>query len=388
MNWQYRAIIQRLMSLRGFLDFYVQYSKNNVQDKPIENMINGYKEYCSSNNMPISDEENQLINNLKDKLLELNYRENGKLLFFIGESFNNDGTTIEEFREDWEKAQTGRFATKLRDRQTYKTIQEFFILREYNDNGILSKYHDNPHPLVSQILGSSLINGGFYQKGLPLILRGLLYANNPNNPYWHSLYGIYGCTWSLWEFIRLFKLSRFKDKYDAYYKHLVKLLYLYLSRSIAFSEIKLAAQGHDFYRNRADIQRDNYTIMMAIFSDYGLLFTNMDIQYMSDCYLAFSLCSKCKCAGIAEQAFKDAQKMYRYSSLNFLNEDNGIREIEDASFFELVERGRIRANVVAEKILNEYITGSIRIPEYIFEEMFVELMNNYQDNPEYIEWHE
>lgn len=79
--------------------------------------------------------------------------------------------------------------------------------------------------------------------------------------------------------------------------------------------------------------------------------------------------------------------MYRYSSLSYFNEDNGIKEIEDDTFFELVERGRVRANIVAEKILEEYIIGKIRIPEYIFEEMFVDIMNNNPDSPEDIEWH-
>ena len=126
---------------------------------------------------------------------------------------------------------------------------------------------------------------------------------------------------------------------------------------------------------------------MAIFADYDFFATNMDIQFMADCQLAFMLCSKCGVPNLAEQSYWDSFKMYRYSSLSYFNEDNGIKEIEDDTFFELVERGRVRANIVAEKILEEYIIGKIRIPEYIFEEMFVDIMNNNPDSPEDIEWH-
>lgn len=388
MNWPYNALLQRLMLLEGFNDFFVQYSSVEHDGKPIEDIITSYKAYRLSNGMPISEEENRFIDVIKDRLLEISYRENKNLLFFVAKSLGNDGDEVIKFREIWNNAKTGRYSAKLRDRQSYKTIQEFFLLNEYKDNDIIASYRNSHHPLISQIIGSSFINAGYYSKGIPLLLQGVLYSNNPNNPYWHSMYGMFGCTWSLWEMIRLYGLSKFKQNYDNHYKNLIKLLYLYLSRSIAICEINTAAQGHDFYRNRADFQRDNYSIMMAIFAESEFLFTNMDIQYMSDCHMAFMLCSKCGVPGLAEQAYWDSLKMYRYSSLNYFNEDNGLREIEDATFFELVERGRIRANIVAENILEQYIVGRIRIPDYIFEEMFVEIMNRIPDSPEKIEWHE
>lgn len=387
MNWQYKAIINRLMSLRGFNNFFIRYVQNESIENNIENMIAKYREYCASNSISHTESEDFLIEEIKDRLLEISYRENKNLLFYLSERRNIDGKEIDKFRVAWEDAKTGRFSFKLRDRQTYKTVKEYFYLHEYEDNEILEAYRNSRHPLITQIIGSSFVNGGFYSKGVPLIIKGALLANNPNNPYWHSMYGMFGCTLSLWEFIRLYGLSKYKEKYDSHYKNLVKLLYLYLSRSIAICETKTAAHGHDFYRNRADLQRDNYTIMMAIFADYDFFATNMDIQFMADCQLAFMLCSKCGVPNIAEQSYWDSFKMYRYSSLSYFNEDNGIKEIEDDTFFELVERGRVRANIVAEKILEEYIIGKIRIPEYIFEEMFVDIMNNNPDSPEDIVWH-
>lgn len=388
MDWQYKALLQRLMSLKGFNDFFSNYTSIDYDVTPIENMITSYRDYRMSNAIPISDEENKLIDTIKDGLLEINYRKNKNLLFFLAESLNNDGDEVNKFRVAWNNAKTGRYSTKTRDRQTYQTVQEFFLLHEYCDNEIIANFIDSHHPLVSQIIGSSLINSGYYSKGIPMILRGALYANDPNNLYWHSIYGLFGCTCSLWEFIRLYGLLKFKQRYDGYYMNLIKLLYLYLSRSIAISEIKTIAQGYDFYRNRANLQRDYYSIMMAIFAESNFIMSNMDVQYMSDCRMAFLLCSKCGIPDIAQQAQWDALKIYQYGSLNYFNEDNSLKEMEDATFYELVERGRIRANEVAENILEQYIIGRIRIPEYIFEEMYVDIMNRMPDRPKHMEWHE
>lgn len=388
MNYIEKALWQKLNCLKGFNTFYINFNLIEHEIASIENIISSYRKYRISNSMPISDEENALIDEIKDRLLEISYRKNKNLLFFLAESLDNDDSEFFDFREDWDNAKTGKFSFKFREKQTYNTAIELFLLEEYKDNDIIAKYGDSHHPLVSHIIGSSLINGGYFNKGIPLILRGVLYSNNPNNPYWHSMYGLFGCTLSLWEFIRIYGLSKFKRKYNYYYMSLIKLLYLYLSRSIAISELKSAAQGYDFYRNRADFQRENYTIMMTLFAESNYLITNMDIQYMSDCQMAFLLCIKCGIPEIAQQAHHDALKIYKYGSLNNFNEENGLREIEEASFSELVERGRVRANVVAENILEQYIIGKIRIPEYIFEEMFVDIMNEMPDNAEKFKWYE
>lgn len=136
MNWPYKALLQRLMSLEGFNDFFVQYSSVEHDSKPIEDIITSYKAYRLSNGMPISEEENRFIDVIKDRLLEISYRENKNLLFFVAKSLDNDGDEVIKFREIWNNAKTGRFSAKLRDRQSYKTIQQFFLLNEYKDNDI------------------------------------------------------------------------------------------------------------------------------------------------------------------------------------------------------------------------------------------------------------
>ena len=386
MNFQFQVIIQELTTITGFEEFFQHYVSSMDETHSIENMLSSFREYRMENSQPLSEEETNILNQLQSRMLEICYIQNGRRLFFINDNQNLDHSAIDEFRDDWERAKTNRYSCKLRDRQTYKTVQEVFILEEFFDNGIMEKYAGNEHPLICQTIGSSLINGGFVRKGLPFLYKGVLYANNPHNRFWHSMYGVFGCTLSIWEFIRLYGLQKFKDQHYDYFKKLVKLLYLYLSRSIIFSEAKKVAQGHDFYRNRADLQRDHYSIMMSIFMESGFI-ADMEIQYLADCYKAYWLCSRLGVPGLGEQALWDSLKMYRYGSLNYFNEDNGAREREDDTWFQLVDRGTERANLVAEHILSDYIIGNIWIPEYIYEEMFVEIMNEHPDNPQMYEWH-
>lgn len=387
MNMQYQAIVHQLSKLPKFSDYITLYSSGNKGEKLIIDLIEGYKKYREKELLPLSKEEDEFLRIMQDTMMELAYTHNHNGISFISETRDNDKDIIDNFRKDWEKAKTERFSFIDRDRQTYKTYKEYFLLYEYSDNGLIDKYQDSDHPLINQIIGSSLIHGGFIRRGVPMLYKSVLKANNPINPYWHSMYGVFGCTYSLWEFIRLYGLRKFMITYSEYYKHLIELLYLYLSRSIIISEIEGAAQGHDFYRNRADLQRDNYSICMALFMDCRFI-ANMDIQYMSDCYRAFMLCLRLGVPQLAEQAFKDAYKMYRYSSLNYFNEDNGIREIEDATFSELVDRGTERARVVAENILGRYKIGEIRIPDYVFDEMFVDILNRNDDKQAQYKWYD
>lgn len=387
MNFQLQAIIQELTSIMGFEDFFQHHVSSMDETQSIENMLSSFREYRMEKSQPLSEEETNILNHLQSKMLEMCYIQNGRRLFYINDNLNLDQNVIDEFRDDWERAKTDRYSWKLRDRQSYKTVQESFLLKEISNNGIIEEYTGSEHPLICQMIGSSLINGGYIRKGLPFLYKGVLYANNPNNRYWHSMYGVFGCALSIWEFVRLYGLKKFKDKYYDHYKKLVKLLYLYLSRSIAFSEVKEAPQGHDFYRNRADFQRDNYSIMMSIFMESGII-ADMEIQYLADCYRAFWLCSRLGEPGLGEQALWDSHKMYKYGSLNYFNEDNGAKDREDDTWFQLVDRGTDRANLVAENILSDYIVGNIWIPEYIFEEMFVEIMNQQPDAPKMYEWHD
>ena len=73
-------------------------------------------------------------------------------------------------------------------------------------------------------------------------------------------------------------------------------------------------------------------------------------------------------------------------SLNYLNEDNGYKEIEDASWLELVERGRIRADKVAEYLLGKYDEITLKI-EPSLNLMVADILKLHQNNPTRYDWH-
>lgn len=145
-------------------------------------------------------------------------------------------------------------------------------------------------------------------------------------------------------------------------------------------------QGRDFYRNRGDLLRSHYSIYMAIFMDCGFFASNMDIQFISDNYLGYRLCSALGEPGLGADLLNDSRKMYQYGSLNYLNEDNGYKEIEDASWLELVERGRIRADKVAEYLLGKYDEITLKI-EPSLNLMVADILIFHQNYPTRYDWH-
>lgn len=384
MDEQFRVLYSRLLSIKGFAGFAQSYKPEQTTDKPIIAMLSKFREYRNKTN-PLCQEEIYLIDFLQQQLFEYCYKHNSKLLYFIDDNKNIGDEILNEFRTDWVKRKTNRYAFKDKEIQTYKTITETFMMEEYSDNGIIEKYTDSYHPLIYSTIGRALINGGYYFEGVPFIVKGLRYALNPSNPYWHSPYGIFGCVECLWEFIRLLSIDTIKNKFDNSYKPLMELLFLYLSRAIAICEVKRMAQGRDFYKNRADLLRNHYSIFMCIFMDYGFFATNMDIQFISDYFLGYKLCSKLGEPGLGADLLNDSKKMYQYGSLNYLNEDNGYKDIEDATWLQLVDRGKYRADLVAENLLNRLSDIVINVDD--LSEMIAEILNTHHNSPKRYNWH-
>lgn len=385
MDEQFKTIYSRLLSVSGFAEFAQSYNPEPSSEKPIIATLSKFREY-RNNTHPLCQEEIYLLDFLQQQLFEYCYSHNSKLLYFIDDTKTIGDEILNEFRTDWEANKTNRYAFKDKEIQTYKTITETFKMEEHSDNGLIYKYTDAYHPLIYSTIGRALNNGGYYLDGVPFIIKGLRYALNPTKPFWHSPYGVFGCVECLWEFIRLLSIDTLKNKYDNSYKPLMELLFLYLSRAIALCEVKRMPQGRDFYRNRGDLLRNHYSIYMAIFMDCGFFATNMDIQFISDNYLGYLLCSALGEPGLGADLLNDSRKMYQYDSLNYLNEDNGYKEIEDASWLELVERGRIRADKVAEYLLGKYDEITLKI-EPSLNLMVADILKLHQNNPTRHDWH-
>lgn len=79
--------------------------------------------------------------------------------------------------------------------------------------------------------------------------------------------------------------------------------------------------------------------------------------------------------------------MYEYGSLNNLNEDNGYKGIEDATRSELVERGRVRSDKVAEHLIEEMEQGKLMIEFDTLQDMVVDILNQHHNTPQRFNWH-
>lgn len=373
-----KGIIARLYGIKGWSEFIVSYDFGNKDGKPIITMLSKFREYRNSIE-PLSQEEIYLLDFIQSKMFEYCYEHNSQQLFYFDKTQTLGNEILEEFRQDWNHSKTNRYCFVDNPVQTYKTWTEFTKYEEHKDNGISYKYKDAYHPLIYSTIGKSFINGGYISFGVPFIMKAFHYANNPNNPFWHSPYGIFGCAEAIWEYIRLLGVQNIKTKYSNYELLLFKLLFLYLSRAIAASHTEKLLQGMDFYRNRANIVLKQYTIFMSVFIESNFI-ANMQIQYISDTYLGYKLCSDLGVSYIGDELLRDSRKMYTNGSLNSIYDDNGYKYIEDAGWLELVERGRVRSNKVAENLILQMKEGKLSIPVDKLNSMIYDIIKEHKED--------
>lgn len=369
MDNKFQAITNQLLGISGFHDFMQSYNPRKSEEKPISLLIANFRNFREEKKQPLSQAEVFLLEKIESQLFEWCYQHHSNKLYHLDKSQTIGDDIMDNFREDWELSKSSRISFVDKEKQTYKTWTEFIMYEEHKDDGLILKYKDAYHPLIYSTLGRAIIASGNFSVGVPFIVNGFHYANNPFNPFWHSAYGVMGCAECMWEFIRLLSIDTIKNEFEEYYIKLFKLLFLYLSRSIALCEIENLVQGINCYKNRANLLRDNSTIFMSIFANSKFVFTIMDIQFISDYYCAYQLCCKCKVPYLGSEFLNDSLKMYRYGNLSYLNEDGGYQIIEDQNWLELVERGRIRANIVAENLITEMQEGKLKIPPHIVTEM-------------------
>lgn len=355
----FQPVAEKLVGIEGFIEFISTFDFERTYDQDtIIAMLSAFRKY-RNNICPLSQEESTLLDSVQQQyeLLKRQIHIDSNKLFDFDNSRTIGDDIVQEFRNDWEAAKSTRKTVYSKNNSMFKSWKDGFIVEEYIDNGIILKYLDSCHPLIYSTLGRALILGGHSKEGVPLLFKGLAYALNPNNPYWHSSYGIFGCVECLWEVIRLWRTQSNDGIWSKYETVFYKFLFLYLSRAIVLCEIQGDLKGVDFYRNRAFLLKDNGNIYMPIFCDYGFV-ANMDIQFISDNALGYELCGRLGAATVGADLRRFAFTMY-----------DDYKEIEDAPFNEIVERGKFRSNTVAEKIIAEIEAGTLCIPSVTLAEI-------------------
>lgn len=74
--------------------------------------------------------------------------------------------------------------------------------------------------------------------------------------------------------------------------------------------------------------------------------------------------------------FVGFEKMYEYGSLTYLNDENGYKYIEDATWMEIVNRAQKRSQIVAQCLFDEAEKGKVFLTKEQIENMLNTVLMN------------
>lgn len=281
----------------------------------------------------------------------------------------DDGEIIKQFVQEMHENGKGVQFEKAQF-QPYKSKTIKIANQMVDYSSIYEKYLDCDHPYVCAQLACAFLNAKCFDIGLVFLQKALTHVFAYPNIYWHNHLAITGCVDALYEFqyrlgpIGMNKLSKI---FNGGRYFILRCLYLLLSRAIYMSDSSnLDPTGERVSANV--ISKINYLSLRADLvlhykNDFAAIFglgVNPDIQFISDKALAHSVAEEHGLGIITEDAYWDSMKMYRHASL-VPNDTGGYADIEDATWGELVDRGRIRSEQLANSLYKDYSEGKFVI---------------------------
>jgi len=344
-----------LFSISEYQTFYSEYSsKYSIKCKDdFYILIDKFREYLSSRR-EITEDENILLKHVIECSENEFYKNNEESIFFINKIKAPNEYFLEEFNKEFSDTVTDELFFEEINKGKYKTVTENIAL--YGVDGkklseLYIKYKDFNHPYIYDNISEPIIQAKNFSNGIPILKKSLKYAFRYPNPFWHSIAGIDACASSLYRIQFLLGrdgLVEMSKNIECFESKILKLIFLYLSRVIYMSEANIISI--DAYSNRARIVRDYNYQFMNIFG----IGVNPDIQYISDKYLAYTTAIKHNLVGPPYIQFMwDSMKMYQHGS-HIPNSFGGYKEIEDATWMQLVQRGHIRSINLSKIILSEF----------------------------------
>ena len=369
-----------------FENFYSQLGNNKFAD--IEELVADFTLFCKDAKIPNFDSElwfkilNEKMTSYESDIRLDCYKigENGEKHVLSYEKFDPclqlDESDLKDFEKEWETRKTDN--KKYTDEQShrYKTFKEFRLYHVYTyTEDFLEKYEHAAHPLIQTTIGKALLSSGD-NRGIGYIFNALKRSVIMPNPYWHNKYAIRGYVESIWEVLRSCNLGGISGGEkgvgdDHLYNKLLRLLFLYMSRCIALAPDDITTA--DMYSNRAELFYHFPSKMQVLFQEHGFPAIIPDLQFSSDKFLAFKTASiVCPelISAFYHQCLYDAFKMYRYGDLSYFSIDVGYTEIEDASFMDIVNRGKMRSRIVAQQIFDEDSVGNVYLTKMQVAKLF------------------
>lgn len=325
----------------------------------LQKMLDSFRYYLEEKQI-LSDGYKLKLAMAQDLICDIVREIDVNVLTYVDRTLMLDETELEMFRVDYENSKTGNSFYNEARYQKYKTITSFFILEEVNGEYLKQKYYNSSHPLINSQLAELSYNSKLFDEWVNNLANGANYALRTPNIYWHNVYALLGCYKIIWDIIIHYEIFNLKCLEHSGIKNLeirlYKLLFLIMSRIINM-DLNLL-QSPDVYSNRADLFYQKGTLMMSIFMQSNLMI-NPEVQFVSDKYLSFARANKLGVGTLFQDQFKESKMMYQYGALHVNSGDTGLAEIEDATWLQLVERGRMRADKVACDIYKSYNDGSL-----------------------------
>lgn len=348
-------IVSILMQIQGYTSFFMENRETLEKEKSLEKLVERFERYRSKS-QPFSSHERMLLQIVREKIATYT-QEYLPPILFVDPTQKEDESIVEQFDADINRCKTGNIASVEAEKQHYRSWTEDYILFEIKDDGIIERYDNACHPFVYASLFQMTGKAGASDYWFRYLIRALQYTQYYPNRYWHSFYGIYGCAIAVWELYR--HLEKWSHIFDEPGKEMrfLKQVYLLVSRAIIVGEYYKMPQVMDLYANRATLCYDKPQLIQIMFQEIGQHIIP-DIQYISDTYLAYLAGAKSEFGLFAMQHLFNSKKMYEYGGLSDVgNYDNGYKVIEDATWMELVERGKKRNLEMCNKLYETYRQG-------------------------------
>lgn len=400
--------LEKLIEILSSMPLFEDFMTKNPQIKNIESLVYEYKQYLQNKGIFNSELDIMLkiilekSQALKSKIFNISYlnknlqiddteilneflEDRHKCARSVPESSNNQYHKIDDLSYKYENA----------EKQHYKTKTETIVRTIINySQEIVDKYLDCTHPYICNEIGAAFCNAKIYYIGLPFLQKALFNVFSSVNIFWDNPYAIYGCAEALYELQHLLGREGMIELSSEYYLEkpifeiVLKLIYLYLSRAAYIEDERLSEYLKTTDRNKVPdclIRKINYLssradILYAYRNEFAnfwfLSGVNPDIQFMSDKALAHNLSEEVGLSIVTKQAFWDSLKMYQHGSL-IPNASGGYKDSEEATYPELIERGRMRSFVLAEQIYQQYKNGDFALSKSEIAVMFEYLRNKF-----------
>lgn len=361
-----------LMQLQGFTDYLVRFYRQ-ADNNPVDFMrlLDAFRQERESGNQ-FSSHERIIYGIIRENWYRFLKNTTPPILHY-DPTLAVDESVVLRFDKAMTDNRTGRGAPVEAPEQHYRSYTEYNLYYEVKDNNIINDFDGAYHPLVYITLSNSVGNAGDVNLWFRYLSKALDYAISYPNKFWHSFYGMYGCACAMWSLIHhTEKLSLLDDV--GLKRRYYTLLYLYMTRAIALGEQLNAPQTYDLYMNRAQLCIDRKDFILTLFAENSF-FISPDIQFISDCYLAHRIGSRCGLGPIVLEALNKSKMMYEYGTYSdVLSKDNGYFYVEDAGWLELVERGRKRNLEVGNALVSEFEAGRLDLNPVTLEGQLTRLL--------------